>query len=145
MLKSKLFLLVMAFFFLIAFSSLQAANVIVDNSGAPNTFLTIQAAIDDANTVPGDSIHVRVGTGAAYAGAIVNKNNLRIGAEYSVRVDDGLPTTFGVHGFVITANGGSISGFEIFGFDHGISVTGAGSGNTISNYYAESTPRKRIC
>jgi len=135
MLKSKLFLLVMAFFFLIAFSSLQAANVIVDNSGAPNTFLTIQAAIDDANTVPGDSIHVRVGTGAAYAGAIVNKNNLRIGAEYSVRVDDGLPTTFGVHGFVITANGGSISGFEIFGFDHGISVTGAGSGNTIYNNY----------
>ncbi|MDP3024331.1 MAG: cohesin domain-containing protein [candidate division Zixibacteria bacterium] len=135
MLKSKLFLLVMAFFFLVAFSSLQAAVVIVDNTGGPLVYTTIQAGINAAS--PGDSIHVRLGTGAAYAGAIVNQNGLRIGAQYSVRVDDGLPTTFGVHGFVITANGCFISGFEIFGFDHGIDIpvwSGA-SGNTIYNNY----------
>lgn len=133
MLKSKLFLLVMAFFFLVAFSPLHAAVVIVDNTGGPLVYTTIQAGINAAN--PGDSIHVRFGTGAAYAGATVNKSGLRIGAESGVKVDDGLPITPGVHGFVILASNCFISGFEIFGFDHGIDIpTGStASGNTIYN------------
>jgi len=124
--KSKLVLIGMAIFSLIAFSSLQAALVYVDNSGGtPQSYATIQAGVDAAGD--GDTIHV-VFTGTAYAGAtLTGRNGLRIGADPGVEMQG----TSGIGFDLNNSNNNKISGFEIYDFDKGVNLVGGSDNNEI--------------
>jgi parallel beta-helix repeat protein len=126
--SKKLLIALIAGLSLLSFSSVQAALVYVDNSGAtPQSYPTLQEGIDAAGD--GDSIHVMVGSGP-YSGVILtNRDGLKIGADTGTELMGSSGVGFDLNG----SDNCKISGFEIYNFDKGVYCHGNADNNEIYN------------
>ena len=143
-------ILVVSFLAIIAFlSGAKASAQNVTNINTAETFPTIQAAIDDADTVNGHTIRANPGT---YAELVtVNKSLIIEGAKHDVdarrtAIRTGLPAVesvvtgnAGTTAFYVTVNNVTIDGFTVQGntnvnqFGGGIFLAPNTSGHTIEN------------